>query len=288
MKSRQAFEERLRIYRDRSFRIGRGLQLNSLQQAIDYVNECGFIFFWPVKGVFLPSLWGAHAGNRPVASEHDDPGHVTWNWKDQSLEKKVWYYAKILRRRATFISLELIPFFYALSPNYGDPEEDYLFLYEEGRLTQECKLIFEALIKNGPMDTISLRKAARLSSAGAEGRFIKALDDLQMDLRVLPVGTAEVGAWKYSYVYDLTHRHFPKLIKQARPIKLANARQRILNKYFEMVGACTKREIGHLFKWGNKDIEKTLIHLTDNGIICEVPTGKDTGDYYYSLVQLLK
>ncbi|MSP13309.1 MAG: hypothetical protein EXR62_10185 [Chloroflexi bacterium] len=48
-----------------------------MEEAITYLNQRGFIFFWPIKDVVLPSLWGAVAGNRPVAAEHDDPGHVT-------------------------------------------------------------------------------------------------------------------------------------------------------------------------------------------------------------------
>ena len=49
----------------------------------------------------MPSLWTAVAGDRPVADAHDDPGHITWGWKDRSLDKKIWYYGKILRRKAT-------------------------------------------------------------------------------------------------------------------------------------------------------------------------------------------
>ncbi len=287
MVDKKTFIERIRKYRDTTFCTGRGLRINTLSQAIELVDRSGFIFFWPVKDALLPSLWWARAGDRPVASEHDDPGHETWGWKDESLDKKVWYYAKLLRRRATFISLEMIPYFYALSPNYGEPEEDYLFLYEEGKLTQECKLIFEALIKNGPMDTISLRKAARMSNTGVESKFTKALDDLQVDLRVLPVGTAEAGAWKYSYVYDLTHRHFPKLISQARPITTALARQRILCSYFKMVGAAREHDIQYLFKWGNREIERTIEKLIADGLIINISFSEQTGETYHSLVQLL-
>ncbi len=45
------------------------------------------------------------------------PAMVTWGWKDDSLGKTIWYYGKILRRKATFISLEVAPYFYALSEN---------------------------------------------------------------------------------------------------------------------------------------------------------------------------
>jgi len=99
----------------------------------------------------LPSLWVAVAGNRVVADKHDDPGHITWGWKDNALGKQIWYYAKILRGKATMVSLEVAPYFYALSENYGSPEEDYLLAYEEGRLTQAARQVYEALLKEGAL-----------------------------------------------------------------------------------------------------------------------------------------
>jgi hypothetical protein len=37
-----------------------------------------------------------------VPNDHDDPGQITWRWKDDKLGKNIWYYGKILRRKATF------------------------------------------------------------------------------------------------------------------------------------------------------------------------------------------
>ena len=135
---------------------------------------------------------------------------VTWGWKDDSLGKRIWYYGKILRRKATFISLEVAPYFYALSENFGSPEEDYLLAYQEGRLTQAAKQIYETLLDKGSLDTISLRKEARLLNA-KESVFNRALEDLQKDFKILPVGVAEVGAWKYAFRYEITARHMPEL-----------------------------------------------------------------------------
>ena len=80
------------------------------------------------------------AGDRPVADAHDDPGHVSWGWKDTLLGQKRVYYARVIKKRNTFLSLEALPYFYALSPNYGSPEEDYLIDYEAGRLTAEARV----------------------------------------------------------------------------------------------------------------------------------------------------
>src|SRR5512134_3373194 len=218
--------KRLNLHRTRTFNLPPSKRLSSPSQALKFVNARGFVYFWPIKGIDLPSLWTAVAGNRVVADKHDDPGHVTWGWKDNALGKKTWYYAKILRRKATLISLEIAPYFYALSENYGSPEEDYLLAYEEGRLTQAAKQVYEALLKEGALNTLDLRKAAKLTNA-KESEFNKALEVLQSDFKILPVGVAEAGAWKYSFIYEITTRHYPELQEQARFIGESEARTKL-------------------------------------------------------------
>lgn len=261
----------LNAYRQETFHTLPANRIRTLEEAVNFVNQRGFIFFWPIQGVILPSLWTAVAGDRPVADQHDDPGHITWGWKDQLLGKKVWYYARILCRRNTIISLRLLPCFYALSPNYGDPEQDYLDQYQNGTLTLESKLVYEALLREGPLDTISLRKAARLSSPESTSRFNRALDTLQMELKILPVGVAQAGAWRYAFIYDLVHRHFPELIEQSRPISENQGRYEILVNYFESIGAASFSEIQRIFRWGKSELQQALQQLVrDNHLLPEV------------------
>ena len=190
----------IEAYRAKTYK--RNRPLTTVDQAIKFVRERGFIFFWPIKDVELPSLWMAVAGDRPVASEHDDPGHVTWGWKDQMLGKRKWYYAKLLRKRATLVSLEVAPYFYALTENYGDPDEDYLIQYEAGRLKHENKRIYEALLGEGPMDAVALRRKVGLTGKGNKYRFDRAVVELQTEMKILPIGVAEAGVWNYAIVYD--------------------------------------------------------------------------------------
>jgi hypothetical protein len=229
-------------FRARTYRYSDHLRLRNVDQAVEFTNERGFLFFWPNKGIELPSLWCAVAGNRPVADDHDDPAQITWNWKDSLLGKKRWYYARVLCRRNTLISIEMLPYFYALSPNYGSPEDDYLIEYEQGTLTQEEKVVYETLLEEGALNTLELRKEAHLSSSANTSRFSRALDDLQRDFRVLPVGIAEAGAWHYSFIYDAFHRSFPEIIEQAHAIKKSQAIHRILEAYFLSVGAANERK----------------------------------------------
>jgi len=259
-------EARLKAYRDQTYcRTARG-RLRQIGAALDFVNARGFVYFWPIKGVELPSLWAAVAGDRPVADNHDDPGHVTWGWKDQWLGEKKWYYAKVLRGKATLIALSALPYFYALSENFGDAE-DYRLQYEAGQLTVEAKQVYEALLEKGRLDTIGLRREARLTGTEHNTRFERALVELQRDFKILPVAVAQAGAWKYAFVYELVGRWFPELPEQARGIGRSEARAYLAETYLKSVGAAAEAQICRLFGWRVDEAHRTCEKLAARGRI---------------------
>jgi DNA glycosylase AlkZ-like len=266
--------EKLTAHRARTFNLPPFKALTSPAQALDYVNERGFVYFWPIKGIDFPSLWTAVAGDRPVPNEHDDPGHITWGWKDNALDQRIWYYGKILRRKATMISLEVAPYFYALTENYGDYTEDYLIPYEDGRMPQGAKQVYEAILDNGPLNTVDLRPLARMSNA-KDSEFNKALEILQADFKILPVGVAQAGAWNYAFIYEVAARYWPDLPEQARHIGEAEARTKLLELYFQSVGAAQLRDVNKLFRWGNELTARAVKRLVEKGDVVEGMTRSD-------------
>jgi len=268
--------KKLNTHRTRTFNLPPSKRVSTPAQALTFINKRGFIYFWPIKGIDMPSLWTAVAGNRVVAEKHDDPGHITWGWKDGALDKKKWYYAKILRHKATMISLDIAPYFYALSENYGSPDEDYLLAYEEGRLTQAAKQVYETILNEGAMNTIDLRKASKLSNA-KDSEFNKALEVLQSDFKILPVGVAEAGAWKYSFIYEIVPRHYPDLPEQARKIGEREARTKLIELYFESVGAAQERDAGKLFGWKKEFVTRAITGLVEKRKLVEAEHPKQKG-----------
>ena len=91
------------------------------------------------------------------------------------------------------------------------------------------------------MDTIALRREAHLINA-KESAFTRALEDLQKDFKILPVGIAEVGSWKYAFRYEITSRYFPDLPQRSRNITEAMARQKLVEVFFLSVGASTAKD----------------------------------------------
>jgi uncharacterized protein YcaQ len=259
-------KNRLQVFREMTFRAQRGAQLRSVDEALSFVEERGFIFFWPVKGVDLPSLWTAVAGDRPVSDEHDDPGHITWQWKDSMLDQKRWYYGKLLRKKSTLVSQEMIPYFYALSERVGDLD-DYMLLYEEGKLTFEEKSIADVLLQHGALHTIELRQKSHLSSASAKSRFERALAALQGGLYILPIGVAEAGSWRYAFIYELFDRWFPEVVSQAREIPRRDAHKKLIVTYLDSVGVATPKAIGQLFRWKRDVVLSALEGLASEGLV---------------------
>lgn len=279
--------DRILDYRDDTYRLTARLKLHNKEQAIDYANERGFIYFWPIKDVTMPSLWGAVAGARPVADAHDDPGHVTWGWKDDLLPKRKWHYAKVLRKKATIISLDVLPCFYALSENYGEPEQDYLDQYQAGQLTHDAKTVFEVLLEKGPLDTQELRRQARMTTKGSDSPFNRAIEFLQADFKVQPVGVAEVGRWKYAFIYECVHRWNPALAEQARPIRQSDARAKLVELYLKSAGAAPARQIDTLFGWGKVETYKAVEAVVSAGLAVRDVSVPEHGDGWLALTEFL-
>lgn len=253
--------------REARYRRRMNLRVTTKEQAVEFVNDVGFCFLFPIQGVEMPSLWDAVAG-RVMKTTNKHSGYEierTWGWKDEALGQRLWFYGKLLRSRATLVSLKFLPNFYALSENYGDYEHDYLDEYRTGALSAEAKTIYEALLKNGALDAIRLRRESRMSAEASKPRFEKALTELQVGLKVLPIGIAPVGAWRYAFIYEILPRWLPGLADRARPIRRAEARRAILDQYIHNAIASSLATSARLFGWKLDDAKQAAAELADQG-----------------------
>jgi len=243
------------------------LKVHTRAEALAFLNEAGLCLLFSANNIELPSLWGALCGeDRPLPRHHDSKElGLAWRWKDSlPIEGKVLY-GKFLRKKPVFISLGLAPFFYALSPNYGDPAEDYMHDYLDGRLTVEAKQVYEVLLDQGALPTSRLRLEAGLSGKSNASRFDRALAELQMDFRITKVAISDANRWSYCYVYDILPRHFAQIIKESREINGNKAREVILLAYLRTVVAITPRQVSSLFGWMPADVDRLANKLADEG-----------------------
>ena len=255
-------EARAERYRQRSH-----LRVRSKEEALEFLNDVGLCLLFSASDIELPSLWGALCGeDSPVPSHHDNRElGLAWRWKDELPVAGQVLYGKFLRRKPVFISLELAPYFYALSPNYGHPAEDYMQDYVDGRLSVEAKQVFEVLLQEGALPTSRLRLEAGLGGKANASRFDRALAELQMDFRISKVAISDANRWGYCYVYDLLPRHFAEIVEAARAITGKQAREEILLRYLRTVVASTAREVLKLFGWLPGDLDRLVERMAGEG-----------------------
>ncbi len=274
----------LQAHRARTYRLSPSRRLKTREQAVAFVRERGFTYFWPIQGVELPSLWNAVAGDRGVASAHDDPGHVTWGWKDSLLGTGVWHYAKLLRGKATLVSPEAAPYFYALTENFGDPREDAETLYRAGALTREAIRVFEVILDKGRQHTIALRRETGMTSRDSNTRFERALTELQTHWLIAPAAVAQAGAWRYAFVYESVVKLWPDLAGRAEAITRREARRHILDLYLQSVGAATPGQAHKLLRWTKSDVLSAGQDLATGGRATEIDTlGSQPGPWWVNV-----
>ncbi len=261
--------ETIEALRDQRYHRTPDLRAHTEEQALQFVNEVGFCYLFSDKSIEIPTLWAAIAGSRrAVPNTHfdDDIGRA-WNWKDSLPSRGMVYYGKVLRDKPTLVSLELLPYFYALSPNYGDIE-DYLERYEEGKLSVEAKNIYEALLNLGPMATSRLRQEVGLAGGGPTARrFERAITELQAELKIVKAGISDANRWGYAYVYDLFLRRFPDVPEAARRISTDQAMDTLLLRYLRNVVAYPEAGVRRLFGWDEWEWDRLMARLAERGAI---------------------
>jgi uncharacterized protein YcaQ len=106
-----------------------------------------------------------------------------------------------------------------------------------------------------------------MTGKASNSPFDRSMTALQRDFKILPVGIAEAGAWRYSFVYDLVHRYYPELPEKARVIGRQEAREALMVLYFSSVGAATLSDVRKIFQWPPADVTRTLKDMTASGRI---------------------
>ena len=271
--------EYIQNYRKQTFFLRPELRLKSQEMALDFINQRDIIAFWPISSIPVPSLWAATAGDRPVPNDHDDPGHVTWAWKDNLLCQDHCYYGRILCHRNFFISLDKLKYLYALSNNYGNYSQDHQNLYEEGRISRIAYLIYDAILHQGPLDTLGIKRTLNLGGKSGEQVFNQAIGFLQNDFKIMPVGISHAGGWRYAFIYDIVARRFPWLAESAGKLKTNEAMKVLILTYLKSVGAATAGNIKSLFRWEPSALDPILDYLAFIGKLQHVIIAEQHSKY---------
>lgn len=257
--------------RARRYRLRPELAIHTEEQALRFLDEVGISFLFAAEGLEMPTLWGAiNGGQRSLPERLDDYAlGLAWEWKDTLPSRRAIYYGKLIRGKPTFISLDLLPCFYTLSENYGDPE-DYLDSYRDGRMSEEARRIYEVLLAKGALPTSTLRREAGLSSRHVASRFDRAVAELQRGLRIAKAGISDVNRWKYCYVYDLFSRLFPRQVEEGLRLSGREAMRAIIARYLQTTVVGSEERIVHLFEWDGEETRRVVAAMLADGELAEV------------------
>lgn len=269
--------------RDKTYCRTLALQLKDIDDAERFVNDAGFCFAFKMTKSELPCMWHAAAGQRdpdyPKHVQHDPFIGLVWNAKDALPAGKKVYYGKALKKRPTFISLEFLPAFYLLQKRKNNAE-DYVADYMRGELSAPARRIMDAIWEQSPMVTSELKIASNLAHPEKRSIFDKAMAELQGKMYIVKIGEFYDP---FTFLWEVMDRRFEEEILIAKKMTDAEAREKILERYFQMRWAAHEKEIQRLLLWSPVEVQATLDSLQEKGVIVgEVPIEHEKQKHWVS------
>lgn len=263
----------LHALRDRRFRRLRTHRVRSDRGARAFVDAVGFCstFYRFPEGVAC--LWEAVAGRAnprwPRRSHHDAGIGLTWTLKDTLPARRHVYYGKLLKGRPLLVALDVFPAFYALVRG-RQRTRDYRAEYAAGRLTHTARRLMDALTREHPQYTRSLRANTFLLESRQTREFERAMGELQRGLWI--VKTEERYEPTFSYRWDFLEAWLPDAVAAGRRLARDAALGLLIARY--LAGAVWSREalLARLFGVPRGEVAAAVARLARGGevVVSEV------------------
>ncbi len=232
-------------------------RVRNAAQLVELVNELGFAFAFTLR-----------TGDAPIPACFDhlstnDEGRKwgwMWGWKDELAEEKKIYYGMLLARKPTFVSLKMLPAFYATFGRAGEAD-DHVDDVRAGRLSDVARRIIDFLAQNGETQTKRMRAELGITSKEGRATYGKAIDEVQRLMYVARVRAVGEGREDYNYTYDLFVRRYPEIVKAAERIPSADATTTLLERTLALTGAVTEKQLLRLFEWDEDVAGRAIARL---------------------------
>lgn len=234
--------KRVEAYRAKLLKAHRVRNAGQLVQLIDAL---GFAFAFTLRtgDAPIPACFDHLSTN-----DTDRKWGWMWGWKDELPEAKKLYYGVLLARKPTFVSMKLLPTFYATFGRAGEPD-DHMDDVRAGRLSDVARRIIEFLAANGETQTKRMRAELGITSKEGRAAYAKAIDEVQRLMYVARVRAVGEFREDYNYTYDLFLRRYPETVRAAERLSSADATLVLLSRTLELAGAVTERQLARLFDW---------------------------------------
>ena len=259
--------EQLETQRDRRFRRLPRLRVHSERTALQFIEDVGFCLVFTNRTQQLPCLWVAVCGRRdpvfPEHSHHDPELMLTWNLKDLLPAKRRVYYGKLILGKPSMVSLAYFPDFYALHGPAHD--EQYLYDYEDGRLSRAAKQIMDALAERHPQTTKELKRRTRLDASKSRPVFDQAIAELQRKLYITMIEARYDPT--FTYVWDRLATWLPEPVARGREIRRHEAVYRLTRHYLSVAYYASLTQIERVVGVPHVAAEEAATRLRHEGMI---------------------
>ncbi|MBM4420967.1 MAG: hypothetical protein FJ034_05185 [Chloroflexi bacterium] len=222
--------------------------LRTADDLVRLVDRLGFAFAFSRDAAY------------PVPVADEKSWKNTWHWKDELAEAKRLYYGKILVSKPTFVSMKMLPVFFATHGRAGEPD-DHLEDVRAGRIGELGHRIVEYLTQHGETQTRRLRKELGIVSDEGRRQYGKAIDVLQRLMYVTVVRAVGDGRDDYNYTWDVFARRYPEALRAAEKLSSFQACAALLERTVALAGGVTERQVARLFEWGAERVSRTASHL---------------------------
>ncbi len=251
--------ERMRAQR---WRTASARQIGSERGAARFISELGFVLLMSISATELPSIQAA-TGDR----------WAWWDWKQTLPGRKACYYAKILRRRGTFVAWEWFPIFYAA---YAD-SRPYRRLYRDGLLDRAEKRVMDILDRRGPLMTREVRLAFGARSRENTRRVKSVLVNLQTRFLITTAG-GDTAGWSH-HRWDLVERWVPpRSLMTAKTLSREQARAQIMEGFVYNMIVTTPADVAWVFGWQRSEVESLVSELREQNRIDTAWVGELEGE----------
>ena len=220
-------------------------RVRNAADLVKLVDALGFAFAFTLRPGDAPI---------PACFDHLSTNDVNrkwnwmWGWKDELPEEKKLYYGVLLARKPTFVSLKMLPTFYATFGRAGETD-DHVTDVRAGRLSDIARRIIEYLAQNGETQTKRMRAELGITSKEGRALYGRAIDDVQRLMYVARVRAVGEFREDYNYTYDLFVRRFPETVKAAERLSSADATAALVARTLELAGSVTEKQLLRLFDW---------------------------------------
>lgn len=247
----------------RSSRLG----VTTKRRALSFVNRVGFCLVFGADEDDLPSLWRAVRGPGGLVDGgsrgHSESSTLLWELKHVLPSERSVYYGKLLLHRPTMLSLEMLPYFYALSGRTGERDE-YIRAAARNELSGMGRRIMDAFGRRSHLSTRQLKHLVQRNGTVSSAAFAQAMTELQSKM-FLAKGDEERRP--FSFTWSPVRVLFSPQVRKARHISAAVARKVILEQHFRNQLVGTVVGIRHVFRWSRQDLFQALGDLLRRGVI---------------------